>query len=106
MVEYVVGVRPRRLRLLSESHVGFFRRKPRLAVIARDTRADHILPIVRTVLRAWPDVVQGQFPGFLTAVLAGKPVSVEYGPSGQPAHHQRALHHVDQPYYRRDGEDA
>ena len=58
-------------------HVGFPRGSACLTAIAGYAGTNHIFPGMLTVAIAGDDMIQGEMPGLLSAVLAGVPVTVE-----------------------------
>jgi len=103
VVEDIVGVWARGGRFGEQLHVGFTRCVACLAVVARGTGTDHILPYVRTLARAGDYVVERQVLGFGAAVLAAEAVAIEYGSPGKTPSDQRPLDHVDKPNHGRNG---
>ena len=83
--------------------MGFSRRRACLAVIARDTRADNVLPHVLAAPGTGYDVVQSQLFCLASAILACEPITVEHGLTGEPAAHQRTPDHINKPNHRRYG---
>lgn len=97
LVEHVERIWARNCRLSEQAHLGLSRAHSRLAVVAGDAGADHVLPNVGAVPRSRNDVVERELAGFLSAVLADESVAVEDCLTGKPAPHHRAFYHVDQP---------
>ena len=104
VVEHIVRVRLRRVRLAQQLHVRLAWRPARLAMIAAHTSANHVVPRVRPFPPARQDVVQRQLPGPLAAVLAGIAVSVEHRLARKSSPHYGTLHHIDQSDHRGSGE--
>ena len=87
-------------RLVDKLHSGFRRGSARFSTVAGDTGADHVLPGVFAAPITGHDVVQGKLFGFLAAVLAGVPVTVEDLGTGELRLQLRAFDKAMQPDYR------
>jgi hypothetical protein len=81
-------------------HTGFLGGSARLAAITGNTGTDYIFPGMLTTAIAGDDMVQGELPALLTAVLAGVSVTVENLKAGQLSFATGTLDQSCQPDYR------
>jgi hypothetical protein len=82
--------------LAEGSHARLLRGAARLAMITGLAGADHVIPVVEAASVPGYDVIQGELPGFLAAVLAGVVISNENITAGKPPPGEGTLDQIDE----------
>jgi len=100
MIHYVVANYGWRRWLTAELHTCYFGRAPCFALVTGLAGAHHVFPGMFASKVARDNVVYGELPGMLAAVLAGVVISKEYLASAQLALCAGAFDEVNEADYR------
>lgn len=102
MKEHVVGIRTWYGGLFAKLHPRIFENVSGLAVVAGYARRNNVFPSMPTSSRSGMHMIEGEVFCLVAAVLTRISITMKDCPTRHSPTNKRTLHHMDEPYYRRD----